>query len=146
MLRDMSTEQAYWDSVQKCREMVEELILRTEQWITRLPEMQRLLKLQERAEARLSNVHPEIPGVELRRERTRVLYAGRCARFSKIWKEKSAFTEEARTKFEDLVAVLGPDEMERRKARVNWLDPVSVLSGLKTAAQRPNGAPTAESR
>ena len=130
----MSTEQAYWDSVQECRGMVEELIVHTEQWIARMPEVQRLLTLQERAVARLSHVHPEIPGVERRRQRANLLHAGRSARFRKIWEEKGVFAQEAQTKFGELSAVLITDEVERRKARVNWADPVSILNALR--AQR----------
>lgn len=129
-------EQPYWDSVQECREMVEGLVLRTEQWIKREPEMQRLLDLQNRAGGRLSRQHPERPGIERRARRARRLYEGRCSRFTRIWEEKGAFAQEAQNRFDDLSTVLIRDEVERRKAQVNWADPVSILKALQSAAQR----------
>ena len=132
----MTMEQPYWDSVQECREMIEGLVLRTEQWIKRLPEMQGLLKLQNRAGERLNRLHPERPGIERRARRARLLYDGRCSRFARIWKEKGAFAQEAQNKFDDLSTVLIRDEVERRKAHVNWADPVSILKALQSAAQR----------
>jgi hypothetical protein len=47
-----------------------------------------------------------------------------------------AFDQEAQNKFDDLSTVLIRDEVERRKADVNWADPVSILKALQSAAQR----------
>ena len=129
-------EQPYWDSLQECREMIEGLVLRTEQWIKIQPEMQGLLKLQNRAGERLNRLHPERPGIERRARRARLLYDGRCSRFARIWQEKGAFAQEAQNKFDDLSTVLIRDEVERRKAEVNWADPVSILKALQQADQR----------
>jgi hypothetical protein len=132
----MTMEQPYWDSVQECREMVEGLVLRTEQWIRREPEMQRLLELQNRAREWLSRLHLERPGIERRARRARLLYEGRSSRFTRVWEEKGAFAQEAQNRFDDLSTVLIRDEVERRKAQVNWADPVSILKALQSAAQR----------
>ena len=132
----MTMEQPYWDSIQECREMVEGLVLRTEQWIKRQPEMQGLLRLQNRAAERLSHLHPERPGIERRARRAQLLFEGRCSRFTRVWEEKGAFAQEAQNKFDDLSAVLIRNEVERRKAHVNWADPVSILQALQSAAQR----------
>lgn len=132
----MTMEQPYWDSVQECREMVEGLVLRTEQWIKREPEMQRLLELQNRARERLSCLHSERPGIERRARRARLLYEGRCSRFTRVWEEKGAFVQEAQNRFDDLSTVLIRNEVERRKAQVSWADPVSILKALQSAAQR----------
>jgi hypothetical protein len=150
----MATEDQYWNHVRECREMVAELMLRTEQWIKRMPEIQKLLDLQERAGARLS-IRAGLPGIERRRLRANVLYKGRVSRFTKIWNEKGAFTEEALNKFDHLSTVLLLDEVERMKASVNWADPRSILSGLQVAAKRleefwesrpgQSGAPVADS-
>jgi hypothetical protein len=125
----------YWDSVRECRELVAGLILRTEEWIKRLPEMNRLFALQERAKAR-TNILLGVPGIERRRERAKILYDGRVARFTKIWNAKGAFYQEAQTQFERLSTVLTDYEVERMKARVNWADLQSILSNLKGAAKR----------
>ena len=134
--RDMTMEQPYWDSVQECREMVEGLVLRTEQWIKREPEIQRLLELQNRARERLGRLHFERPGIERRARRARLLYEGRSSSFTRVWEEKGAFAQEAQNRFDDLSTVLIRDEVERRKALVTWADPVSILKALQSAAQR----------
>jgi len=132
----MTMDQPYWDSVRECREMVEGLVLRTEQWIKKQPEMQDLLRLQNRAVEWLNRLHPERPGIERRAGRAQLLYDGRRSRFTRIWQEKGAFTQEVQNKFDDLSAVLLPDEVVRMKARVNWTDPISILNALQIATQR----------
>ena len=129
---DMNREQSYRDALQACREMIPGLILRTERWVERQPEIQRLLKLQNRAGQRLGRIGPNIE----RAKRARLLYDGRCSRFDRIWKEKGAFDQEAQNKFDHLSTVLIRDEVERMKADVNWADPVSILKALQQAAQR----------
>lgn len=116
--------------------MVEGLVLRTEQWVKRQPEIQRLLDLQNRAGEWLGRLHPERPGIERRARRAQLLYAGRCSRFTRVWDEKGAFAQEAQNKFDDLSNVLNREEVERRKAHVNWADPVSIFKALQSAAQR----------
>jgi len=110
--------------------------LRAEEWIKKQPEMQRLLKLQNRSAERLSHLHQERPGVEMRALRARRVYEGRCAKFTKVWLENDAFAQEVQTGFDSLSAVLNRDEVEHRKGELNWTDPFSVLQALRNAAQR----------
>ena len=127
----MNIEQSYGDSLQECREMIAALILSTEQWVQRHPEIERLLKLQNRAGQRLGRIGPDIKQAK----RARLLYDRRCSRFARIWKEKEAFDQEAKTQFDHLSTVLIRDEVERMKAGVNWADPDSILKALQQAAQ-----------
>ena len=62
-------EPGYWDSVRECRELIDKLALRAEQWIKREPEIDGLLELQNRAGVWLSRLHPERPGLERRAAR-----------------------------------------------------------------------------
>jgi hypothetical protein len=132
----MTMEPAYWDSVWECRELIDKLALRAEQWIKREPEIDGLLELQNRAGAWLRRLHPERPGIERRAARARLLYDRRCSRFTKVWQEKGSFAQEAQERFGELSTVLIRDEVERRKAQVNWADSASILNALHGVAQR----------
>jgi hypothetical protein len=130
------TNQEYWNSVLRNREAVQKRIAEAAHWIHKLPEIARLNRLEERARERSFNLHLDLPGIENRRRRARLLCEARQARSTKIWRDLRSFNNAVQSEFDDLSSALPSHEIERRKKQIDFRDVQSVQVGLQSLAQR----------